>query len=61
LVGKRSLTPKPERGFHHACADLDPVRRFVVYPGTEAFMINADVEAIPLQELARRLIELRAR
>jgi hypothetical protein len=55
---KRSLTPKPERGFHHAGADLDPVRRFVVYPGTESFTINADVEAIPVQELGRRLLEL---
>lgn len=57
---KRSLTPKPERGFHHACADLDPVRRFVVYPGTESFTINAEVEAIPVQELGRRLLGLRA-
>lgn len=55
---KRSLTPKPERGFHHACEDLEPAARFVVYPGTEPYEITADVEAIPLRELAARLAAL---
>ena len=52
---KRSLTPRPERGFHFACADLKPERCFVVYPGTEAFRISPDIEAIPLHELATRI------
>jgi hypothetical protein len=30
---KRSSAPKVERGFHSACADLEPNRRFVVYSG----------------------------
>lgn len=54
---KRSLTPKPERGFHFACADLEPVQRFVVYPGTERYRLAADIEAIPLLDLARQLSE----
>ena len=49
---KRSLRPKLERGFHEACADLKPARRFLVYPGTERFPLAADVEALPLAELA---------
>jgi predicted AAA+ superfamily ATPase len=52
---KRSLGPKPERGFHSACADLQPERRFVVYPGTEALTLGHDVEAVPLPDLARRV------
>lgn len=52
---KRSLSPKVERGFHSACADLEPERRYVVYPGTEAYPITAQIEAIPLAELAARL------
>lgn len=32
----RSMAPRPGRGFHSACEDLEPARRFVVYPGTEA-------------------------
>ncbi|TAJ78134.1 MAG: ATP-binding protein [Gallionellaceae bacterium] len=49
---KRSLNPKVERGFHSACADLNPARKFVVYPGTERYRIAADIEAIPLAMLA---------
>ena len=30
---KRSLSSKVERGFHHACEDLRPQRRIVVYSG----------------------------
>jgi hypothetical protein len=52
---KRSLTPRPERGFHSACADLAPERRFVVYPGEEAYPVGNDVEAVPLVDLARWL------
>lgn len=49
---KRSLTPRVERGFHSACADLKPARRFVVYPGTEIFPLGDGVKAIPLPALA---------
>ena len=52
---KRSLTPRPERGFHAACADLGPERRFVVYPGRETYPIAADTTAVPLEELTQRL------
>lgn len=52
---KRSLSPKLERGFHAACADLAPVRKFMVYPGAERYRFAADVEVISLQELAREL------
>lgn len=52
---KRSLTPKPARGFHFACADVRPARRFVVYPGTERFPLGEDVEAIPLRALAQAI------
>jgi hypothetical protein len=54
---KRSLSPKLERGFHAACADLKPDRRFVVYPGHDRFPMAEGVEVIPLRELAERLGE----
>lgn len=50
---KRSLMPKVERGFHAACADLKPTRKFVLYPGQERYPVAEGVEAISLQELAR--------
>ena len=49
---KRSLTPKLERGFHAACEDLAPVRKFVVYPGRERYRVAPDIEVVPLEELA---------
>lgn len=56
---KRSLTPKLERGFHAGCADLNPARKFVVYPGTERYRMADDVEAISLAGLAAELRDSR--
>jgi predicted AAA+ superfamily ATPase len=55
---KRSSAPKLERGFHLACADLQPQKRFAVYPGIERFPLDADTDAISLRELAERLVAL---
>ncbi|HPC84393.1 MAG TPA: ATP-binding protein [Thermoanaerobaculaceae bacterium] len=52
---KRSTAPRPTRGFHSACEDLEPARRLVVYPGTERFPVAAGVDAIGLAELAGEL------
>lgn len=49
---KRSLTPRPERGFHSACSDLNPARRFMVYPGVEAYPLSHDIQVVSLWELA---------
>jgi predicted AAA+ superfamily ATPase len=49
---KRSLSPKLERGFHSACADLKPARKFVVYPGSETWCMAEDIEVISLSGLA---------
>jgi predicted AAA+ superfamily ATPase len=52
---KRNSAPKVERGFHSACADLDPSQRFVVYPGTERFPLDDSTDAIGIADLARLL------
>lgn len=57
---KRSLAPKPERGFHQACTDLGARRRLIVYPGEERFSAGAGVEAVGLTHLMHELRELRA-
>lgn len=54
---KRSLAPKPERGFHQACADLHPERRFIVYAGLERYPLGNDTEAIGLADLGQLLID----
>ncbi len=48
---KRSLSPKPGRGFHSARADVQPARSFIVYPGMERFPIDENLEAISLPAL----------
>ena len=52
---KRSLMPKVERGFHAACDDLQPARKLVVYPGTEAYPLGNDVQAVSLEGLCREI------
>jgi hypothetical protein len=54
---KRSLDPRPRRGFHHACADVEPEASYVVYPGNETFAISTEVEAIGVHALAQRIVE----
>lgn len=52
---KRSSAPKVERGFHVACADLKPKKRFVVYPGTEQFPLDHSTDAIGVVALAKAI------
>jgi predicted AAA+ superfamily ATPase len=52
---KRSLSPKVERGFHAACADLLPKRKLVIYPGQEVFPMGNDIQAMPLTDLCQEL------
>lgn len=56
---KRNLAPKVERGFHSACEDLQPERRIVIYPGTEAFPLPNGIEVISLHQLGQDLLALR--
>ncbi|NJM81224.1 MAG: ATP-binding protein [Tabrizicola sp.] len=56
---KRNLAPKVERGFHHACEDLNPARRIVVYPGTETFPMGNGIEVMPLHAFGQELFALR--
>jgi len=55
IEAKRSSAPKIERGFHSACADLNPKKRFLVYPGTERFPLDDRTDAISVVELAKSL------
>jgi len=52
---KRGSAPKVGRGFHQACVDLSPAKRFVVYGGTERFPLNTETEAVGLTEMAALL------
>jgi len=52
---KRTLAPKLERGLRSALADIEPERRFVVYPGSERYPLGEGVEAIGMAELCAEL------
>ena len=52
---KRSLAPKVSRGFHSACADLEPAKAFVVHAGDDRFPVAQSIEGIGLVELATML------
>lgn len=55
---KLGLAPRLEKGFHHARADLQPARCFVVYSGTANYPLAEGVEAISLRALAELLSSL---
>jgi uncharacterized protein len=55
---KNSLSPRLEKGFHLAHADLKPFRSFAVYPGNDRYPINKNVDAISLLEICRLLAEM---
>ena len=52
---KRSLTPRPSRGFHSACEDIGPEAKFVVYPGEQRYRIAEDIEALGPVDLAEEI------
>jgi uncharacterized protein len=52
---KHSSTPKPKRGFHSACEDLKPAKKWVIGSVSEPYWLENDVEVLPLQEAMRRL------
>ena len=55
IEAKLGLAPKVEKDFHLACEELQPVRRLVVYPGTDKFPLTNHAEAFPLLEACREV------
>ena len=54
---KRSLSARVERGFHLACADIEPSSAFVVHSGTDRWPLSENLEAIGVRDLALLLRE----
>jgi predicted AAA+ superfamily ATPase len=53
---KRNATPTVKKGFHIACDDINPKRRYVVYAGTDQFSLGNGVMAISLADLMNEVI-----
>ena len=54
---KRSLEPKVSKGFHHACEDIKPEKKFVVYPGKESYKLPREIDATGARELVRMIAQ----
>lgn len=53
---KRSSAPSLSKGFHVACEEIKPVRRYVVYSGKDTFTMETGVIALPLIVLMEEII-----
>ena len=58
---KRSSAPRVSRGFHTACEDLRPARKFVVHGGNESFPLAKDIRAATLRGMIELVAQSRAR
>ena len=47
--------PRPRRGFHQACADLQIPNRWLVYPGHQSYELDGNYHLLPLSEMLERL------
>lgn len=52
---KRSTTPKVERGYHSACQDVLPAKKWLIYPGSEAYPLGNDMTCLSLDAAMREL------
>jgi predicted AAA+ superfamily ATPase len=55
---KRSSSPSLSKGFHIACEDVKPQRRYVVYSGKDRFTMSEDITAISLSGLMQEILNL---
>lgn len=53
---KRSSSPTLSKGFHIACDDIKPEKRYAVYAGTDSFSLGNGVNAISLSDLMQEVI-----
>jgi len=52
---KLGLSPRPRRGFHHACDDLQPDQRILIYPGEEDYPLTDTIEVVGFASAVARL------
>jgi len=54
---KRSSAPGLTKGFHMACEDIKPSKRFVVYGGQDSFAMEGGIRAISLHDMMGEVAE----
>ncbi len=58
---KRGTGSSPKRGFYSACEDIQPSKRFVVYPAGESYPLGEGVQAVGLRAMIEQLRECHLR
>ncbi len=53
---KRTTAPNVRKGFHNACQDIKPQKKFVVYNGEESYSLQNEIKAIGLKSLMTDII-----
>ena len=48
-----------KRGFYSACDGIKPVKKWLIYPGAEAYPLSEDIQAMPLHAAMRELAHRR--
>ena len=56
---KRSTAPTITKGFHIACEDLKPTRKYAVYGGNERFPMSGGIQIIGLTEIMHEIAKRR--
>lgn len=54
---KRSTTPKVARGFYSACEDVQPAKKWLIYPGTDPYPLHDGIEVMPLEQAMKTLVQ----
>lgn len=57
---KRNSSPSLSKGFHLACQDINPEKKFVVYSGQDRFSMTSDITAISLTGLMTELLQIQS-
>jgi predicted AAA+ superfamily ATPase len=52
---KRSTAPKVSKGFHHACADIQPTMKWLIYPGSETYQLREKITVTPLVKILSKM------
>jgi predicted AAA+ superfamily ATPase len=48
---KRSLTPKPTKGFYSAAEELNCKQAYIVYPGSETYPVTESLQAVSIEAI----------
>ncbi len=55
---KRTTAPRLTKGFHHACDDIRPTAKWVVYAGEEEYKLREEITVLPLTRMMQHLSDL---